>query len=69
MKRIIMSYIGSARHLLSLLRQEAIRPLKSQPETTLDETDKCYLEYGEDGYLTCSFNHTAGAVCLMDERI
>jgi hypothetical protein len=33
----------------------------------LDETDKCYLDYVE-GYLSCTFNHTAGAVCLMDNH-
>ena len=31
----------------------------------IDETDKCYLEYDEDGYLTCSYCHKAGAKCLM----
>lgn len=28
-----------------------------------DETEKCWLEFVE-GYLTCTFNHTAGALCL-----
>jgi hypothetical protein len=38
--------------------QEAKQRMK-----TLDETEKCYLEYVE-GYLTCTFNHTSGALCL-----
>jgi len=29
----------------------------------VDETNKCYLEFVE-GYLTCTFNHTIGALCL-----
>ena len=29
----------------------------------IDETEKCYLEFVE-GYLTCTYNHTAGAICL-----
>lgn len=32
----------------------------------LDETEKCYLEYDDDGYLTCTYDHTAGADCLMN---
>ena len=34
----------------------------------VDETDKCYLINDEYGHLTCSFNHTLGAKCLMDDR-
>jgi hypothetical protein len=30
-----------------------------------DETDFCHLTYDDMGYLTCSYNHTAGAKCLM----
>jgi hypothetical protein len=29
----------------------------------LDETEKCWLEFVE-GYLTCTHNHTLGALCL-----
>lgn len=28
-------------------------------------TDKCYLEYDEEGYLTCTYNHKIGEECLM----
>ena len=31
-----------------------------------DTTEDCYLEYDEDGYLTCSFNHKPGDKCLMN---
>ena len=31
-----------------------------------DETEKCWLEYVE-GYLTCTYNHTAGALCLVNK--
>jgi len=31
-------------------------------------TDNCYLIYGEDGYLTCAYNHKLGEECLMDEK-
>lgn len=31
----------------------------------IDETEKCWLDYDEDGYLTCTYNHKAGAECLM----
>ena len=34
----------------------------------IDETDKCYLINDEYGHLTCSFNHTLGAKCLIDDR-
>ncbi len=37
-------------------------------EIKKDTTDDCYLEYDEDGYLTCSFNHKAGDDCLMDKE-
>lgn len=32
-----------------------------------DETEKCYLEWGKDGHLTCSHNHTIGALCLANK--
>lgn len=35
----------------------------------MDETEKCYLTYDEDGCLTCTFNHHAGAECLMHETL
>lgn len=35
---------------------------------TKQTTDDCYLEYDEDGYLYCSFNHKAGDECLMDTK-
>lgn len=37
-------------------------------EEKIDETEKCYLEYDEDGYLTCSYCHKAGAICLMNKE-
>lgn len=27
--------------------------------------DNCYLDYNEDGYLTCTYNHKEGEKCLM----
>lgn len=30
-----------------------------------DTTENCYLVWGEDGHLTCIFNHKAGDDCLM----
>jgi len=30
--------------------------------------DDCYLEYDEDGYLTCSFNHKIGDECLLHTK-
>lgn len=33
-------------------------------EQTIDGTEKCYLEYDEDGYLVCSYNHKIGETCL-----
>ncbi len=35
--------------------------LNNMPQTT----DNCYLEYDEDGYLVCSYNHKMGEECLM----
>ncbi len=29
-----------------------------------DETEKCYLVWGEEGSLECTYNHTLGALCL-----
>lgn len=34
----------------------------------IDETEKCWLDYDEDGHLTCTYNHKAGAECLLDDR-
>lgn len=44
------------------------RKMKKEEEKKdeFDETDKCYLEYDEDGYLTCSYCHKVGAKCLMN---
>lgn len=30
-------------------------------------TDNCYLEYDEDGYLICSYNHKIGEECLIQQ--
>lgn len=35
---------------------------------TIDETEKCWLDYDEDGCLTCTYNHKAGAECLLHDR-
>ena len=43
--------------------------LSKLTDDELDETDKCYLEYDEDGYLTCSYNHTIGAKCLINKDL
>ena len=34
-----------------------------QGDSPKNETEKCYLEH-VDGYLTCTYNHTIGALCL-----
>lgn len=34
-------------------------------EEQLDETEKCYLIYNENGYLDCNYNHKSGAWCLL----
>lgn len=34
-------------------------------ENKKHSTDNCYLEYDEDGYLVCSYNHKIGEDCLM----
>ena len=39
---------------------------KQKKARTFDETNKCYLEYDEDGYLACSYCHKVGAICLMN---
>jgi len=33
-----------------------------------NETDKCYLAYDEYGYLTCNYDHKAGAICLIEKN-
>jgi len=35
-------------------------------KTFIEETEKCYLEF-EDGHLTCTHNHTLGALCLANK--
>lgn len=34
--------------------------------SNLDETEKCWIDWVEDGVLGCTYNHTIGAECLMD---
>lgn len=41
---------------------DTMTPNKQQGQKK-DETEKCHLEY-IDGYLTCTFHHTLGALCL-----
>lgn len=31
-------------------------------------TDLCYLDYDDEGHLTCFYNHKAGEECLLDDR-
>jgi hypothetical protein len=33
-----------------------------------DSTDNCYLEYNEEGFLTCTYNHKIGEKCLMHKE-
>ena len=40
-----------------------------EKETTpeVEETEKCWLEFSEEGALVCTHNHTLGALCLGDK--
>ena len=45
--------------------------IKENKKNMKDETDKCYIDYERDEYdrgvgLTCTFNHSEGAKCLIN---
>ena len=48
-------------------KKQGVRKLKVKCLCNEKEsTDNCYLIYGDDGHLTCSYNHKSGEECLMN---
>lgn len=40
---------------------------KHTNEYGVDETEQCYLIWGEEGFLDCTYKHTDGALCLANK--